>query len=375
MKSLCLFITFLALGVLSVQAATSRFAVIGDYGYVGPNDSAVAAMIKTWNVDFIVTVGDNSYNPGTIDNNIGKYYSSYIGAYHGAYGPGSPINRFFPSLGNHEYSDGGGLAAYLSYFTLPGAGIATSNSSGNERYYDFTIGDIQFLALNSDPPEPDGTAWNSVQGNWARWMLTNYGKNTKWKIVLMHHPPYSSGNVHGSTPAMRWPFEQWGVDVTLAGHEHNYERVMVDNDRGGDSIPYFVNGVGGRSLYGFSFTPVKGSAMRYSDSYGAMLVEAADSTMLIQLYSITGGGSGTLIDSITVRARHSCCRGKMGNVNQLDRIDLSDLSAIINYLTGGWWTLPCLEEGDIDGNGMVDVVDLGQLVAYLLGTSDLPACP
>jgi tartrate-resistant acid phosphatase type 5 len=374
MKSLCLVIVLLAHGVLSAQAATSRFAVIGDYGYAGPNDSAVAAMISSWNVDFIVTTGDNSYNPGTIDNNIGRYYSNFIGAYHGSYGPGSPTNRFFPTLGNHEYSDGGGLAAYLNYFTLPGAGIVTSNTSGNQRYYDFSVGDIQFLALNSNSQEPGGIAWNSAQGSWARWMLTNFAKDTKWKVVLMHHPPYSSGDVHGSSTVMQWPFEQWGADMVLTGHEHTYERIMVDSDHGGDSVPYFVNGVGGRSLYGFLSPPVAGSAVRYSATYGAMLVDASDSTMSIRFYSASGG-NGTLVDSITVHARRSCCRGKVGNVNQWGIVDLADLSAVVSYMTGGGWALPCFEEGDLTGDGEVNLADLSHLVSYLVGQIELPICP
>ena len=38
----------------------------------------------------------------------------------GAYGLGSVENRFFASLGNHDYSDGAGVTAYLDYFDLPG---------------------------------------------------------------------------------------------------------------------------------------------------------------------------------------------------------------------------------------------------------------
>jgi hypothetical protein len=105
--------------LLNQTFAQTRFAVIGDYGYEGSNELAVANMIESWNVDFIITVGDNSYNPGSIDENIGQYYSNFIGNYNGAYGNGSPSNNFYPALGNHDYTDGGGLAAYFNYFTLP----------------------------------------------------------------------------------------------------------------------------------------------------------------------------------------------------------------------------------------------------------------
>src|SRR5688572_32227297 len=59
------------------QGETIRFAVIGDYGYTGANEAAVAAMVAGWSPDFIITVGDNNYDTGSaasIDANIGQYY-------------------------------------------------------------------------------------------------------------------------------------------------------------------------------------------------------------------------------------------------------------------------------------------------------------
>jgi tartrate-resistant acid phosphatase type 5 len=66
-----------------------RFAAIGDYGLAGNNELAVANLVKSWNPDFIVTLGDNNYPLGadsTIDQNIGQYYHDYIYPYKGNYG-------------------------------------------------------------------------------------------------------------------------------------------------------------------------------------------------------------------------------------------------------------------------------------------------
>ena len=76
-----------------------RFAVIGDYGLAGEPEAGVAALVKSWDPDFIITLGDNNYPDGaadTIDENIGQYYHEYIYPYAGEYGEGSDINRFFP---------------------------------------------------------------------------------------------------------------------------------------------------------------------------------------------------------------------------------------------------------------------------------------
>ena len=84
-----------------------QFAVIGDYGSGGLAELAVANMIHNWDPDFVITVGDNNYPLGeaeTIDPNVGQFYSQYIYPYSGDYSPPTiSINRFFPTLGNHDW--------------------------------------------------------------------------------------------------------------------------------------------------------------------------------------------------------------------------------------------------------------------------------
>jgi tartrate-resistant acid phosphatase type 5 len=197
-----------------------QFAVIGDYGSGSAAESDVADLVRSWSPDFILTTGDNNYNNGsadTIDENIGKFYHEFIYPYYGSYGEGAQVNRFFPSLGNHDWRTPG-AQPYLDYFSLP----------GNERYYDFT-----------------------------------------WGLVVFHHAPYSSGD-HGSNSWMqKWKFAEWGADVVLSGHDHTYERIAPPAD-----ILYFVNGLGGKSIYAFPDL-VEGSQIRYNGDYGAMLVDVS----------------------------------------------------------------------------------------------------
>jgi tartrate-resistant acid phosphatase type 5 len=239
----------------AVGASSSiRFAVIGDYGLASQPESDVASLVSGWNPDFVITTGDNNYPTGassTIDQNIGQYYHNYIYPYTGSYGTGAASNRFFPSMGNHDWYTAG-AAPYLSYFMLP----------GNERYYDFVRGDVHFFAIDSDSSEPDGNSSTSIQ---AAWLSRHFADScSTWNIVYLHHAPYSSGP-HGSNVTLQWPYASWGASAVLAGHDHTYERIMHDG------IPYFVNGLGGSSIYSFG-TPVSGSVVRYDSDYGAMLV-------------------------------------------------------------------------------------------------------
>lgn len=255
-----------------------RFAVIGDYGTGGGPEAEVSELVKSWNPEFIITTGDNNYPDGsheTIDNHVGQFYHEFIYPYTGDYGGDGEKNRFFPSLGNHDWNT---LNAqpYLDYFTLP----------GNERYYEFTWGPLHFFSLDSDSREPDGVGSSSIQAEWLRDALAD--SSAKWKIVYMHHPPYSSGR-HGSVEWTRWPFKEWGANAVLSGHDHTYERLIVD------SFPYFVNGLGGGSKYSFEEI-LEGSEVRYNADYGAMLVEADSSRITFQFIN----RQGVLIDSYSI---------------------------------------------------------------------------
>ncbi len=270
--------------VFCAQATSQvvRFAVIGDYGNAGQAEADVAALVQSWSPDFVITLGDNNYPDGsalTIDQNIGQYFHQYISPYTGGYGQGDTVNRFFPSLGNHDWNTPGAIP-YLDYVTLP----------GNERYYDFVKNDVHFFVLDSDVHEPDGRTSESIQGQWLEQALAS--STAQWKVVYVHHPPYSSGSTHGSQQFMQWPFRQWGASIVLAGHEHNYERLSVSG------FPYIVNGLGGRSLYSFG-SPLPESISRFNADYGAQLVEADADSMVLSFFTV----SSTLIDRYVLYAQ------------------------------------------------------------------------
>jgi tartrate-resistant acid phosphatase type 5 len=236
-----------------------RFAVIGDFGVDTTDEIHVADLVKRWQPDFIVTVGDNNYPNGeaaTIDLTIGQYYASFIGGYRGKYGSGSANNRFWPSLGNHDWYSASGAQPYVDYFpSLP----------GNRRYYDVAMGPVHFFAVDSDPHEPDGISATSAQAAWLRSALRT--STACFNLVYFHHPPFSSGDPQFTETEMRWPFRSWGADVVLTGHQHQYERLFVDG------LNYVVDGLGG-ALNRFGFVATQpGSMLRYNADFGALLVE------------------------------------------------------------------------------------------------------
>lgn len=260
--------------LLLCLASAERFAIIGDYGQNTQGELAVSNLIKKWDTSSrltgILTTGDNNYNSGsqsTIEKNIGKYYSLFMYPYISYSKPAlysgaiDKINRFYPTPGNHDWGNNN-LNAYLNYFKV-------------NRYYNKAFNNSEIFMLDSDSHEPDGVSVTSKQALWLKNGLKASKK--KWKLILFHHPPYSSGE-HGNNVYMSWPFYDWGASLVISGHDHDYERIIIKNNT------YLVNGLGGAEIRSFKKN-ISGSVKRYNKNYGALLIEITDK-LKIQFISI-----------------------------------------------------------------------------------------
>ncbi len=73
----------------------------------------------------------------------------------------------------------------------------------------------------------------------------------------------------------------------------------------------------------------------------------------------------------------NCCAGRTGNVDgdASDIVDISDMFAMIDYLSAGLPLSPCLDEDDANRDGTIDISDLFALIDHLTGMLLLPFCP
>jgi hypothetical protein len=194
-----------------------RFLAFGDSGGGGADQYALADQMLSFPYDLMIHTGDIAYDDGT----IGQYEDNVFGVY-------GDIFRnipFFPSAGNHDYKTMQG-APFREVFNLPG--------DNGEKWYSFNYGRVHFVALDTE----------SDYATQAAWLDKDLAANKlPWKVVYMHRPPYSSGE-HGSDTALRKKlapvFERHGVQLVLAGHDHNYERMKPQN-----GVAYVVTGGGG----------------------------------------------------------------------------------------------------------------------------------
>lgn len=174
---------------------------------------------------------------------------------------------FMPIWGNHDYARPDRVENYLARFALP----------GNGKWYSFDAGPAHVVMLTSRmEPFAPGTP----QREWLQQDLRAASRDPaiQWRIACLHHPPFSSGLVHGSDLPTReaWSplFDAAGVDLVLSGHDHAYERTypvtadgVVRGDRVAEFIEpggpvYVVTGGGGESIYGLRRSEPAWSAIR-----------------------------------------------------------------------------------------------------------------
>jgi hypothetical protein len=166
-------------------------------------------------------------------------------------------------------------------------------------------------------------------------------------------------------------FALWYSNATGAAPYGDVFRIYITNDNGAvwtaakmiGPVQYANGGWYVHSLWvGDYVTPSNQMKMRFeaSDDANGSCVEAALDAFKVTTYNCSPP---------------TCCAGTTGNINTIGIVDLSDLSALVSYLTGGGYVLPCEPEANINNVGIVDLSDLSALVSYLTGGGYvLPSC-
>lgn len=252
------------------SSAVTRLAIIGDFGSADANQASVSLLVREMRPDAVLTVGDNTYGgAGSFGSHVGLYYGDYILRPEAVEHPdyrSATTQRFFPVLGNHDWD--AGVDEYLAYFSL----------SPDERYYRQSFGPIDAFFLSSDDREPDGVAAGSVQERWFRQALLK--SDAEWKIVLMHHPAYTSRSTHGPREHLRWAFT--GTTLVLQGHNHFYERIETPERT------HVTVGNGGKDLYAVTKRDPLSQALD-TTHHGFAMLEATPYTLTLTAYTSTGG--------------------------------------------------------------------------------------
>jgi len=203
------------------KADSLKFAVLGDFGVGSKEQYQLGATMKrvhdAFPYELVTLVGDNLYGAERPQDFKKKFEDPY-----------KPLLdagvKFYASLGNHDDPQ---EQRNYKLFNMDG-----------RQYYSFKPGkqNVRFFALESSYLDPEQVAWFEKELKES---------TSDWKIPYFHHPPYSSGERHGSDSRIREVLEplflKYNVSVVLTGHDHFYERVKPQK-----GIVYFVVGSGGQ---------------------------------------------------------------------------------------------------------------------------------
>lgn len=205
----------------------------------------------------VFTTGDNAYRDGAAEEYRNCYSRSW----------GRHAHRTRPALGNHGYHASSTAGPFYDYFG--------DNAGPRGRgYYSFDLGGWHVIVLDSNAPIDEG----APQIEWLRADLA--ANPTPCALAYWHHPRFSSGH-HGNHPHMTTAWrvlDEAGVDVALAGHDHDYERFSPQNAEGvadSDGIRQFVVGTGGAKLRRFR-TIEPNSEIRDRRSHGVLALWLGD---------------------------------------------------------------------------------------------------
>jgi len=244
------------------------FAVFGDSGAGTRGQMQVADLLARSPAEFVLLPGDIVYGRGEEERYNARFFAPYRASL--------PRMTFWPALGNHDIGTRNGGPA-LSVFSVPANG---PRGVQPERNYSFDYGNVHVAAFDSNAPTE---VLRETIGPWLQRDLEQSRRT--WKIVFMHHPPFSSGQ-HGETPKIRdvmVPFiARARADLVFSGHDHAYERTKPR-----DGVTYIVSGNGGARLY-----PRRShhdyTAVFYNQRHGLTLVTVDGHSLSLRHVNVEG---------------------------------------------------------------------------------------
>jgi len=222
-----------------------NFVAVGDWGCTSNTKKTVTNIIDK-NPELVLGLGDYSYKP-TAD-----CWLKIV----------DPIDdKMKIAIGNHDYRGPEEIYQYMNRFGL------------TEQYYSFNYQNIHFIALSTEIPFNVTSAQYQFVKNDLSKAASN--PNIEWIIMYFHKQMYTLPSDNHALPTLRSTyhplFEQYGVDLVLQAHNHNYQRTypIIFNNTGPrhpietstntttytdlDGEPIFVTvGTGGVSLFPFT---------------------------------------------------------------------------------------------------------------------------
>ena len=217
---------------LKESEAKTSFALWADSQGGWEKFENILHQINLANPDFTIGVGDLVGN-GRLESDYQKLlqYLSPIAVPH----------YLFP--GNHDY-DG----SYQSW--IPEAFQKILKTDNQKNYFSWQSGPCAFIGLDPNENFPVSVTEDSDQHIWfQKEIKSDKWTNATWKIILIHQPPFSQGwhRYQGEKSIenlLRPVWESGLADLVVSGHTHDYERLILNHQKGKTAF-LILGGAGG----------------------------------------------------------------------------------------------------------------------------------
>jgi hypothetical protein len=286
----------------SQALADFNFGAAGDWG-CNSNTDATLANVKGKSPERVFALGDYSYAP------TGTCFFNKID-------PTGLTSITKIAIGNHEDDDNEGFSSYMSHFGL------------SQTYYSYNYDNVHVLVMDTDR---NSYSSGSSQYNFVVNDLQSASQNPniKWIIVYLHKPFFTSPNSCTSSGCTNTgsvatdlrniyesKFDQFGVDLVLQGHVHNYQRTFpLKYDPGSPSSPtitstnantytegngavYAIVGTGGQGI--FPFSDKASFVSKQHEFLGQLDIKITDNGNKLEGKFYRNGGGGQIDDSFSI---------------------------------------------------------------------------
>ena len=189
---------------------------MAQFRFVSAGDSRGGTKDIAANIDRLANIGADFWLFNGDMNTTGK--QSEWDEWFDAMQPLNDSTPLMPVQGNHEIF----AEVFYYQFALPVAPEIPEEYA--EFGWSFDYGNTHFVGLNSNTEAVVEAQKDFLRNDLNR---ASQDEDIVWIITMFHHPAYSASN-HGSTDRVQEHFvplfEEYGVDLAFAGHDHNYER-------------------------------------------------------------------------------------------------------------------------------------------------------
>lgn len=271
-----------------------NFAAAGDFGCSANTQNTIENM-RSKEPEIVLTLGDHSYH-STAD----CWFDMM-----------SPVkDKLMVTLGHHDVEDGQAkMNQYMNSFAM------------DKPFYSYDYNKVHFLVMSAKSVYYKGSEqYNFVLEDLKK---ASENENVNWIVVSSYGPPYTSPSEHTAFKELREVyhpiFEQYGVDLVLSGHNHNYQRTYPltynPNDSGEptvtntaasnydgqkDGIVFAIVGTGGVNFYSFD-----GQApfvdTQFANKFGFLNIDISNGNPDIKLTgTFYDNKGGQILDQFTI---------------------------------------------------------------------------